>query len=147
MILISHRGNTNGSFESMENSPSYIDLAIHKGFDVEVDVWLKENTIWLGHDNPQYMVDFEWFLDRSNKLWIHCKNTDSVVFFQTSKHKFNYFWHQNDTLTLTSLNYIWVYPGKQPIKNSIAVMPEYYNDDILNCVGICSDYIQKYEKI
>jgi len=36
------------------------------------------------------------------------------------------------------------YPGKQPIKDSIAVMPELYNDDLSLCIGICSDYISKY---
>ena len=58
----------------------------------------------------------------------------------------NYFWHQEDTLTLTSKRYIWAYPGKQPIENSISVMPEIKNDDISLCVGICSDYILKYRK-
>jgi len=28
MVLISHRGNTNGKFESYENEPMYIDKAI-----------------------------------------------------------------------------------------------------------------------
>ncbi len=34
--------------------------------------------------------------------------------------------------------------GKQPVSNSIAVMPELYNDPISNCFGICSDFINKY---
>jgi hypothetical protein len=58
---------------------------------------------------------------------------------------FNYFWHQEDTLTLTSMNVIWAYPGKQPIKGSIAVMPEIYNDDLDSCMGICSDIVKKYK--
>ena len=58
---------------------------------------------------------------------------------------YNYFWHQEDTVTLTSRGHIWVYPGKQPIKNSIAVMPELFNDDTQYCLGICSDYIEKYK--
>jgi hypothetical protein len=33
MILISHRKNINGRFESLENEPSYIYLAISKNFD------------------------------------------------------------------------------------------------------------------
>jgi hypothetical protein len=33
MILIAHRGNVNGRFESYENEPNYIDLAIKKGYD------------------------------------------------------------------------------------------------------------------
>jgi len=46
---------------------------------------------------------------------------------------------------LTSKNYIWAYPGKQSIIGSIAVMPEIYTDDITQCIGICSDYIQNYK--
>ena len=57
----------------------------------------------------------------------------------------HYFWHQNDDITLTSKGYIWAYPGKQPIKNSIAVLPEIHNDDISNCIGICSDIIEAYK--
>lgn len=148
MILISHRGNINGPVELMENEPDYIDIAINKGFDVEVDVWYIKNDqydrmLFLGHDKPQYGVDFKWFADRIEKLWIHCKNTEAVEFFAT-KHGYNFFWHENDTLTLTSNKYIWVYPGMQPISNSIAVMPELYKDSISNCSGVCSDFIKKY---
>jgi len=42
MILISHRGNINGRFESWENEPTYIDKAIAEGYDVEIDIWHKE---------------------------------------------------------------------------------------------------------
>ena len=70
MKLISHRGNTNGRLESWENEPTYIDMAISKGFDVEVDVWYAGGTLFLGHDKAQYGVDFRWFIDRILKLWI-----------------------------------------------------------------------------
>jgi glycerophosphoryl diester phosphodiesterase len=146
MILIAHRGNTNGAYESYENEPMYIDKAIGEGFDVEVDVWYKDGILFLGHDKAQYGVDFKWFRDRITKLWIHCKNVEAVEFFSQDIYDYNYFWHQEDTLTLTSHKCIWTYPGKQPIKNSIAVMPELYNDDISLCLGICSDYIKNYKK-
>ena len=57
----------------------------------------------------------------------------------------NCFWHQNDDITLTSKGYIWTYPGKQPIQSSIAVMPELYNDNLTNCIGICSDHVEDYK--
>lgn len=145
MILISHRGNTNGKFESYENEPTYIDKAIQEGFDVEVDVWYVDSQLYLGHDKPQYGVDFRWFRDRITRLWIHCKNVEAIEFFAKVEYQFNFFWHETDTITLTSKNYIWAYPGKQPIMGSIAVMPETYNDDIINCAGICSDNLKKYE--
>lgn len=145
MKLIAHRGNTNGSFESYENEPNYIDLAISRGYDVEVDVWFIDKILYLGHDKPQYGVNFSWFRDRIGKLWIHCKNIDAVSFFNENHYEFNYFWHENDTITLTSLNNIWAFPNKQPIKGSIAVMPELNNDDVSQCMGICSDYVEKYK--
>jgi hypothetical protein len=145
MKLISHRGNINGPKIELENQPEYIDSAILNGFDVEIDVWYEKNIFWLGHDEPKYKVDFEWFVKRISKLWIHCKNINAVIFFNSNSTKFNYFWHQNDDVTLTSLNFIWAYPGKQPTKKSIAVLPEKNNDDLSHCSGICSDYINKYK--
>ena len=146
MILIAHRGNINGRFESWENEPTYIDLAIKKGYDVEVDIWFKDNMLWLGHDKPDYGIDFRFIRDRLSKLWVHCKNVEAVVYFKECGYPVNYFWHEEDTLTLTSHNHLWVYPAKQPILNSIAVMPELNNDDVSQCLGICSDYIEKYKQ-
>lgn len=146
MKLISHRGNINGRLGSHENEPNYIDIAIKAGFDVEVDVWYVGDTIWLGHDKPQYGVDFRWFRDRVTKLWVHCKNLESITYFKDCGYPIHYFWHQEDDITLTSNGYIWAYPGKQPIKDSIAVMPE-INDEVLSehIYGVCSDYIEKYK--
>jgi len=145
MILIAHRGNTNGPFESFENEPAYIDKAIKESYNVEVDVWYKDKMLWLGHDKPDYGVDFRWFRARLSKLWIHCKNIEAVIFFSECGYDFNYFWHENDTITLTSTKKIWAFPGKQPIKNSISVMPELFEDDTSECLGICSDYISNYK--
>jgi hypothetical protein len=77
------------------------------------------------------------------RLWCHAKNIDALL--EMKKYAIHYFWHEQDTVTLTSKNYIWAYPGKQPIKNSIAVMPELYKEDISLCRGVCSDFIKKYK--
>jgi len=88
MRLISHRGNINGKFESYENEPNYIDLAIKKGYDVEVDIWYIGNILYLGHDKPQYEIDFRWIRDRVTdygftvkmlKLCFILKNADIVL--------------------------------------------------------------------
>jgi hypothetical protein len=147
MILIAHRGNINGKFESYENEPTYIDKAINDGFEAEIDVWYINGILFLGHDKPQYGENLKWFIDRMTKLWIHCKNIEAIEFFNKLEYKFNYFWHENDTVTLTSRGYIWAYPNKQPIINSIAVMPEINNEKIDHCAGICSDVISNYKKI
>ena len=146
MKLISHRGNLKGPNEVRENSPYYIIEAIAEGYDVEVDLWWVDGKVYLGHDEPQYEVSNKWLGERIDKLWIHCKNIDAIIFFKESQYKFNYFWHEEDTVTLTSQNYIWAYPGNQPIKNSIAVMPEINKEETNICLGICSDYIENYNK-
>ena len=142
MILISHRGNLNGPNEVRENSPYYIMEAIDEGYDVEVDLWWVDGKVYLGHDKPQYEVSDEWLGERIDKLLVHCKNVELLNWIRSTT--LHYFWHEEDTLTLTSKNYMWVYPGKQPIIGSIAVMPEIHNDDISKCLGVCSDFIKKY---
>lgn len=150
MILISHRGNLNGRMTEKENHPDYVDEAINLGYDVEIDIWVVDGYIFLGHDYPDYKIDMSWLESRLDKLWIHCKNIESLIHFRNiaewSRFSdfFNYFWHDTDLVTLTSHNYIWAYPGNQPIKNSIAALPEIYNEDVSNCLGICSDKIQSY---
>ena len=146
MILISHRGNINGRIEEAENRPDYIDDTIKLGYDVEVDIWVIEGVFYLGHDEPQYGITLDWLNKRKDRLWIHCKNIEAVEFFNLLFETYNYFWHQEDTVTLTSKNFIWAYPGKQPINRSIAVMPELLNDNVDSCIGICSDYIQNYKQ-
>jgi hypothetical protein len=146
MILISHRGNISGPCKSCENKPMYIDLAIEKGYDVEVDIWVIEGAFYLGHDEPQYDTSLDWLHKRKDELWIHCKNVEAIELFNSLFETYNYFWHQEDTVTLTSKNFIWAYPGKQPINRSIAVMPELFNDNTDSCLGICSDYIQNYKQ-
>ena len=148
MIYISHRGNIDGKKPHLENNPNYIDDAIFLGYDVEIDVWYIDSSWYLGHDEPQYPIDLKWMDDRGGSLWIHCKNVEAVQYFVENEFdckELNWFWHENDTLTLTSIGYVWVYPGKQPIKKSIAVMPERYDDDVSKCLGICSDVIKKYK--
>lgn len=143
MNLISHRGNITGPDKNKENSPAYIDAAIDLGYDVEIDLWYCDGSFILGHDRPQYKINYEWLMNRKSKIWIHCKNTEAISMMNENT-EFNYFWHENDTVTLTSKGYIWAYPGKQPIKNSIAVMPEIYNDTLSDCIGICSDFVGNY---
>jgi hypothetical protein len=145
MILISHRGNIDGKIVDRENHPSYIDEAIVLEYNVEIDVWMIEGVLFLGHDEPQYGVTQHWLNERYEHLWIHCKNVEAMEWFNMIG-GFNYFWHEEDTMVLTSMNIIWAYPGKQPIQSSIAVMPEIHNDDLSKCVGICSDYIVNYKK-
>lgn len=121
-------------------------MALDMGFQVEVDVWVNRREIFLGHDGPEYKINESWLYDRRKKLWIHCKNKEALEYFSFYGGKFNYFWHDMDVATLTSWGYVWAYPGQQPIKGSIAVMPEIFKDDVFGCRGVCSDYIRDYRE-
>ena len=165
MILISHRGNLNGKQPDNENHPDYILRAIIAGYDVEIDVWFVDGKFKLGHDEPIYDFPFKLLENNFQKLWIHCKNIEAIVAIGEfpNENLLNYFFHQEDDITLTSKGYIWAYPGKQPIKNSIAVKPELNEDDfflikknntpnsklnkedLTQAIGICSDYIEDYK--
>lgn len=150
MILISHRGNTTGKQINLENNPDYVDKTIRMGYNVEVDLWLKEDSFFLGHDEPQYEVNLDWLVARKKKLWIHCKNLNSFDFFSThGDNTYNFFWHQEDNYTLTSNLLIWAYPNQPLSSRSIAVMPEntdYTIEQLKSCTGVCSDFIINYKK-
>ena len=140
-ILISHRGNIDGEFHELENTPTYIESAIKLGYGVEIDVWYINGKFMLGHDEAKYDVDYKFLMNK--KLWCHAKNLDALV--EMKKYDIHYFWHEEDTVTLTSKNYIWAYPGTQPIIGSIAVKPELYNENVNKCEGVCSDFIKRYK--
>jgi len=147
MILISHRGNLNGRIPERENRIDYIEEALEQGYNVEVDVWGKDGKMYLGHDEPQEEVRCHFL---SNvKLWVHAKNIEAVDSIKrwnrNTANKVHWFWHENDHITLTSLDFVWVYPGKEMPYGSIAVMPEQFPDwNTESAIGICSDYIQTY---
>jgi hypothetical protein len=145
MLLISHRGNLNGPNPEKENSIPYIEEAISLGYDVEIDLWLVDEDLFLGHDSPQYKINLDWIITRKDLLWVHCKNIKAIEYLNgLEKNGINYFWHQSDEVTLTSMGFIWAYPGKQPISKSIAVLPELNNnEDLLSCYGVCSDYVKR----
>lgn len=140
MILISHRGNLNGAEIDEENKPEFINSALNFGFDVEIDVWYLEKNFYLGHDSPDYLIDYNFLTNK--KLWCHAKNLDAL--FELSKIDCTYFWHQDDDYTLTSNNYVWTYPGKPLTKNSIAMIFGKKKIDLSSCAGVCSDFIAEY---
>ena len=141
MYLISHRGNINGIQKDKENSPEYISDAINKGFDVEVDVRLENDKFFLGHDFSQFEINKEFLLNK--KIWCHAKTNEALLALQEIKAHF--FWHEEDDYTITSKGYIWTYPGKKLLPKSICVLPEKARYKEINCLGICSDFIENYK--
>jgi len=142
MIYISHRGNISGPNEKFENKIDYIQNALDKGYDVEVDVRFENDSFFLGHDYNQVEVNKNFLLNK--KIWCHAKTKDALSALE--KIKAHHFWHQEDDYTITSKGFIWTYPGKSLLTSSICVLPEIANYKEINCLGICSDYIERYKK-
>jgi hypothetical protein len=131
---------------SLENSPYFIDAAIQKKYDVEIDLRTHNGKLFLGHDEPQYEIDIEWLKSRSDYLWIHGKDRESFdICLENNLHTF---WHDTDDYTITSKNFVWAYPGKLSAgRFCILVMPErvWNIEEIrkMTCAGFCSDIIEQ----
>ena len=141
MIYISHRGNVDGPVKDKENNIDHIQKALNKGFEVEVDVRFNKNKFFLGHDYDQYEIDHNFLSNK--KIWCHAKTNEAL--FALNEINAHYFWHQEDDYTITSKGYIWTYPGKKLFSKSICVLPEVANYKEINCMGICSDFIERYK--
>jgi acyl carrier protein len=149
---IAHRGNLNGPNPDLENRPDYVRKAINSGFDAEIDVWLLFGEWWLGHDEPAYAVDEAFLLD--SHLWLHAKHAEALsklADLAIHHRHLNYFYHENDAVTLTSAGYVWTFPTKVPQMTSrtVLVMPE--NDCVeqqylVLSSGVCSDHIENIRR-
>jgi hypothetical protein len=143
MILISHRGNVNGPNPDFENHPTRIKNAISCGYDCEIDIWIVDNKLYLGHDEPTHLIDIGWLHALKDKLWIHCKDLNTLSKFNTYYNQFNYFFHDSDLGILTSHSYIW---SIHNVKNGVLVMPEVFDTKVNEyTLGVCSDYIEDYK--
>lgn len=128
--VISHRGNTNGPNQSLENNPFHILSLLNHDIDCEIDVWNMDGDWFTGHDAPLYKTTLD-FLKKPG-LWIHCKNFSALELLNNES-KINYFWHENDKYTITSFGCIWAYPGVEPPENGVIV-------------HLGSDWCGKYKK-
>ena len=145
MKLISHRGNIRGPIPDKENRPSYIDCAIGNGYDVEIDVNYVNGELWLGHDEPQYKVTHTWIQERSQYLWLHCKD------FESAKEcwKYQAFCHSGDPFVYTSTAQIWLHGENDNLYtlDDMTIIPviskqESISFNTANGVpfGVCTDY-------
>jgi hypothetical protein len=143
---ISHRGNISGREPEKENSPDYLQEALSRGYHVECDVrFVKgENSLYLGHDKPQYPVPIDFFTQGG--IWAHCKDVDSLRILHRERFA-NCFYHDKDAFTITSQGYIWCYPGNY-VHDGIVVMPEYLPKDMdfSAATGVCSDFIHEWRE-
>ena len=144
MKVIAHRGNLSGSNRATENTIDAIKHAISCGFDCEIDVWVIEDEVWLGHDSPDTKISPEFLEYYHDRLWVHCKNIAALVKF---KDKHNSFFHDKDQYTLTSNGTIWGNINSPIQPSGIQVMPELANIFSFDCAGICTDYPIKYKEM
>jgi hypothetical protein len=142
MKFISHRGNLTGVFSELENSPNYIMAAIDADFDVEVDVWYVDDKIMLGHDAPTYEVDLNFI--KNTRFWCHAKNAEALEFMLANG--VHCFWHEGDQRVLTSKGFVWTYPYKQLIDNSIVVILDKELDHayVSRAIAVCGDFVQSW---
>jgi len=139
MKIISHRGNLNGKDISQENNPLYIIAATELGFDVEVDVWIKNNEWFLGHDEPKYKIEKHFLYN--DKFWCHAKNKDALKNMLDST--IHCFWHETDKITLTSKGIPWCYSGNY-LESGIVVELE-IKKELPIVLGVCTDYPSIWE--
>lgn len=151
MRIIAHRALLDGPNSELQNHPVQVSRALGFGFDVEIDLWRVDNTWMLGHDIPQHNVNDDFI--NQGRLWIHCKNMEAFHWFRDRGGDHQFFWHENDLVTLTSKLIMWTYFGKPETKHRMAVcvMPEvtYPWDDVVDMAragdwyGMCTDYPER----
>lgn len=147
MRYISHRGNLSGVKSGIENTLESINLALVRGYDVEIDLWFIDGMYYLGHDSPECMIYKGFILENAKSLWCHAKDIPTLNELLNYP-SINCFFHQKDDCVLTSHNYIWTYFNKTLTERSILLKFEKDENFIIpeNIFGICSDNIEFYRK-
>lgn len=149
MKIIAHRGNLYGEDKSTENSQKQIERCIKLGFDCEVDLRIHAESLYLGHDTIQYEINLDWLTKKSESLWIHCKDSESLSFLRRYGPNLNYFWHETDKHSITSKGILWNYPAGPITSDAIAVLPEKWwnpstHRSLTEALGICTDFPLKF---
>jgi hypothetical protein len=102
--FIAHRGNWRGKETANENLIEYLSSAYTSVGAVECDVQTLNGQLYLGHDLPQEPVELDLLLQPN--WFCHAKDIQSLgTLLNAGVHAF---WHQEDTVTLTSRGFIWV---------------------------------------
>ena len=107
MIKVSHRGNTQGRKKELENDPDYVKAALLGGYHCEVDVWLTDKGLFLGHDEPTYPIAITYLMQ--DNLICHAKNIEALH-KMLEYPQIHCFWHEGDYCAITSKRFIWKYP-------------------------------------
>jgi len=148
MIIISHRGNVNGPEPNRENSPDYIDEALEAGYQVEIDLHVKDGKFYLGHDGPVHEVSKDWLYFRRDSIWIRAKNYEAAVHLVNELNFCRWFAHERDRYCLTSCGYIWLHDRTVkettdcivPLLSMLDIYDHSYIISHRSAHAICTDY-------
>jgi hypothetical protein len=142
---ICHRGNVAGPQKELENNFGVLIQRSIQGYRVEVDVWYKDNTLWLGHDKPEYKITLEWLASCKKRL-IHAKDgkTFEHLLLEAGRRAFDLhiFYHTEEDYVLTNKGLVICYPGKPLLQGSLCMMPErakYTMEELQKSFSVCSD--------
>ena len=147
-----HRGNLTGSVKELENNFGILIQRTLQEYPVEVDVWLHEKNLWLGHDKPEYKVSLDWLASDKRRL-IHAKDGKTFEYLLQEAGKraldLHIFYHTDEDYVLTNKGMVICYPGKPLLEGSMCMMPEranYKPQELQRCFSVCSDSIYSAEK-
>lgn len=151
MKIYSHRGRGINFYQEQiqgifrENNYFAIETTIQAGYSCEIDVWMINGYLKLGHDEPKYDID-SFKLEKLgwDNLLIHCKNAGALEYFNRYKPKTHYFWHEYDKYTISSRGIPICYPGTTLIHNCIYV-GDPPPSQLESCYGIITDFPTLYK--
>lgn len=140
--VISHRGNIFG-VTKFENAPKQIDMAMLDCDYVEIDVRYIDGKFFLGHDTPDTFIEDDWLRERSNKLFVHCKNIEALN--KCMQMKIPAFFHEKEThVHIVNTDLIWTHSLKESQGNSIIPLitegEAKWHRDFDHVWGICTDF-------
>lgn len=142
-LIIRHRNRYSGPSKD-DNNPYFINSAILEGWDVEIDLRYYRGQLYLGHDKPEYKINFDFLTQHKERLWIHAKTIESFEFLTQTCCSLNYFFHDEDDYTLTSKKFIWCHPRVKYVpQNGIMLDFSQTPNYDAKIYGICVDYIPK----
>jgi len=154
--LIAHRGNYKGANPHLENVPHYLEEALDKGYDIEVDVWGMGENLWLGHDKPKCQINYAegMKLVPNPNVWWHVKNYEALIYLITRWPHLKVFSHESDNYAIVTGGYVWTahtmfpVPSKKTIvmisEPSSLVLKRVFTED--KVLGICCDDFRELEK-
>ena len=112
MKLIAHRGNLTGPDTTTENTWASIRKCDRLGIDVEIDFWVKENRLHIGHDEHRTEeIAMYQLRDLSVNVYAHCKNLDALQYMSSNRlGNVIPFSHDSDDFIALSNGEIWAHP-------------------------------------